>query len=119
MLQVRAEGEGVVRVATHWASVPAWEAWSASELARRQHLPTGVYQYVPKKGEARGRGVGRVSVLSHARRIRGGTPRTGVGGEHVARRWWCSASARCQNKLGCTAGHLQTALPLLLLLFRR
>ncbi|KAL3132730.1 hypothetical protein ABBQ32_009234 [Trebouxia sp. C0010 RCD-2024] len=34
-----------------WASIPEWEAYSLSEIARRSHLPWGVYQYVPAKGE--------------------------------------------------------------------
>jgi heme-degrading monooxygenase HmoA len=46
------EEDGVdVAVVTHWSSIPAWEAWSTSEVARRLHLPDGTYQYVPNKGE--------------------------------------------------------------------
>jgi heme-degrading monooxygenase HmoA len=46
------EEDGVdVAVVTHWSSIPAWEAWSSGEVARRLHLPAGTYQYVPKKGE--------------------------------------------------------------------
>lgn len=36
---------------SRWASIPEWEAYSLSEIARRSHLPWGVYQYVPAKGE--------------------------------------------------------------------
>ena len=38
-------------MSTMWASIPQWEAWSAGAAARRHHLPAGVLQYVPKKGE--------------------------------------------------------------------
>lgn len=34
-----------------WASIPEWEAWNLSEQCRRSHLPWGVYQWVPGKGE--------------------------------------------------------------------
>lgn len=34
-----------------WASIPEWETYSLSEVSRRSHLPWGVYQYVPAKGE--------------------------------------------------------------------
>lgn len=34
-----------------WASIPEWEAWSLSAECRRSHLPWGVWQTVPKKGE--------------------------------------------------------------------
>jgi len=38
-------------VTSKWASIPEWEVYSLSETARRTHLPWGVYQYVPGKGE--------------------------------------------------------------------
>eukprot|EP01025_Chloroclados_australasicus_P035082 TRINITY_DN3581_c0_g1_i4.p5 TRINITY_DN3581_c0_g1~~TRINITY_DN3581_c0_g1_i4.p5 ORF type:complete len:198 (+),score=16.93 TRINITY_DN3581_c0_g1_i4:59-652(+) len=38
-------------VRNQWASVEEWEAWSLSIECRRTHLPLGVYQFVPKKGE--------------------------------------------------------------------
>lgn len=50
-LQVVPEEDGVVTVSSHWAEVPQWEAWSTSTAARRHHLPSGIYQYVPKRGE--------------------------------------------------------------------
>jgi hypothetical protein len=34
-----------------WASIPEWEAWSLSAECRRSHLPGGLYQWVPGKGE--------------------------------------------------------------------
>ncbi|KIZ01495.1 hypothetical protein MNEG_6470 [Monoraphidium neglectum] len=34
-----------------WATIPEWEAWSLSDPARRTHLPLGVWQHVPAKGE--------------------------------------------------------------------
>eukprot|EP00775_Hariotina_reticulata_P008710 gene8710-8891_t len=40
-----------VVVSSLWESIPSWEAWSKSDLARQHHMPTGVYQYVPAKGE--------------------------------------------------------------------
>ncbi|KAI8477384.1 MAG: hypothetical protein J3K34DRAFT_398051 [Monoraphidium minutum] len=44
------EGEQWVARST-WASIPEWEAWSLSPECRRSHLPLGVWQYVPAKGE--------------------------------------------------------------------
>lgn len=38
-------------VVSAWESIPAWEAFSLSAEARRQHLPSGIWQFVPKKGE--------------------------------------------------------------------
>jgi heme-degrading monooxygenase HmoA len=38
-------------VSSSWASIPEWEAWSLSEECRRSHLPQGIWQFVPKKGE--------------------------------------------------------------------
>lgn len=38
-------------VSSLWESIPAWEAWSKSAAGTQQHIPTGVYQYVPAKGE--------------------------------------------------------------------
>eukprot|EP00878_Enallax_costatus_P012649 GHUV01013212.1.p1 GENE.GHUV01013212.1~~GHUV01013212.1.p1 ORF type:complete len:648 (+),score=321.26 GHUV01013212.1:993-2936(+) len=40
-----------VIVTSLWETIPQWEAWSKSDAARQQHMPTGVYQYVPEKGE--------------------------------------------------------------------
>jgi heme-degrading monooxygenase HmoA len=34
-----------------WASIPEWEAWNLSEPCRRSHLPLGIWQRVPLKGE--------------------------------------------------------------------
>lgn len=34
-----------------WATIPEWEAWNLSPVCRRSHLPLGVWQYVPAKGE--------------------------------------------------------------------
>lgn len=34
-----------------WASIPEWETWSLSPQCRRSHLPLGIWQFVPKKGE--------------------------------------------------------------------
>eukprot|EP00878_Enallax_costatus_P025414 GHUV01027190.1.p2 GENE.GHUV01027190.1~~GHUV01027190.1.p2 ORF type:complete len:164 (+),score=46.25 GHUV01027190.1:122-613(+) len=38
-------------ISSSWASIPEWEAWSLSPECRRSHLPWGIWQYVPKKGE--------------------------------------------------------------------
>ena len=38
-------------MSSQWGSIPEWEAWSSSNEARRHHLPAGVQQYVPRKGE--------------------------------------------------------------------
>eukprot|EP00879_Flechtneria_rotunda_P007091 GHRR01007443.1.p2 GENE.GHRR01007443.1~~GHRR01007443.1.p2 ORF type:complete len:179 (+),score=41.86 GHRR01007443.1:248-784(+) len=38
-------------ISSSWASIPDWEAWSLSPECRRSHLPWGIYQWVPKKGE--------------------------------------------------------------------
>ncbi len=38
-------------MSTMWDSIPNWESWSAGAEARRHHLPSGVKQYVPRKGE--------------------------------------------------------------------
>lgn len=34
-----------------WATIPDWERYSCCPEARRSHLPNGIFQYVPKKGE--------------------------------------------------------------------
>lgn len=47
------EADGRYTAASTWASIPEWEAWSLSEACRRSHLPLGVWQYVPAKGEVR------------------------------------------------------------------
>ncbi|GBF90910.1 hypothetical protein Rsub_03765 [Raphidocelis subcapitata] len=44
------DGDNFV-AASSWATIPEWEAWSLSEPCRRSHLPLGVWQYVPAKGE--------------------------------------------------------------------
>ncbi|GAX77967.1 hypothetical protein CEUSTIGMA_g5409.t1 [Chlamydomonas eustigma] len=41
----------IYEVSTQWASIAEWESWATSDVARRHHLPAGVMQYVPKKGE--------------------------------------------------------------------
>ncbi|KAF8073066.1 hypothetical protein HT031_000727 [Scenedesmus sp. PABB004] len=38
-------------VSSSWASIPEWEAWSLSDPCRRSHLPWGIWQLVPAKGE--------------------------------------------------------------------
>jgi hypothetical protein len=40
-----------VTVRTFWDTIASWERWSSSETCRRLHLPSGVYQRVPNKGE--------------------------------------------------------------------
>jgi heme-degrading monooxygenase HmoA len=40
-----------VVVSSLWESIPVWESWSKSAAGTQQHMPTGVYQYVPAKGE--------------------------------------------------------------------
>ncbi|KXZ49224.1 hypothetical protein GPECTOR_22g815 [Gonium pectorale] len=50
-ISVRSEELNVMTVSTQWESIPAFEAWSCSADARRHHLPSGVYQYVPRRGE--------------------------------------------------------------------
>lgn len=50
-LQVVSEGDGRMTVRSHWSTVPHWERWSTSRVARRHHLPYGIFQYVPKRGE--------------------------------------------------------------------
>eukprot|EP00877_Chromochloris_zofingiensis_P001073 jgi/Chrzof1/10967/Cz05g18290.t1 len=49
-LSVVSDGDHVT-VSSSWSSIPEWEAFSLGPEARRSHLPWGVYQYVPKKGE--------------------------------------------------------------------
>ncbi|CAD7696377.1 unnamed protein product [Ostreobium quekettii] len=49
-LSVDRKGEEYT-VTSRWASIPQWEAYSCSPVARRSHLPLGVWQYVPKKGD--------------------------------------------------------------------
>lgn len=49
-LSVDRKGEEYT-VSSRWASIPQWEAWSCTNVARRSHMPLGVLQYVPKKGE--------------------------------------------------------------------
>lgn len=46
-----ADGGVDVVMSSMWESIPLWEAWSKSDAGRQQHMPVGVYQYVPKKGE--------------------------------------------------------------------
>ncbi|KAG2495085.1 hypothetical protein HYH03_006696 [Edaphochlamys debaryana] len=50
-IAVRNEPGNVMVVATHWESIPAFEAWSNSAGRTRHHYPSGVMQYVPKRGE--------------------------------------------------------------------
>lgn len=38
-------------VSSSWDTIPNWEAYSLSPAARRSHLPWGIYQRVPDKGE--------------------------------------------------------------------
>ncbi|WIA29413.1 hypothetical protein OEZ86_011916 [Tetradesmus obliquus] len=47
---VISEGDSYT-VSSSWASIPEWEAWSLSEECRRSHLPQGIWQFVPAKGE--------------------------------------------------------------------
>lgn len=50
--ELKREGDGgKFTASSKWASIPEWEAWSLSEPCRRSHLPLGVWQYVPAKGE--------------------------------------------------------------------
>jgi antibiotic biosynthesis monooxygenase (ABM) superfamily enzyme len=42
---------GQYTVTSRWASVPQWEAWDLSGPARRSHLPTGIWQHPPARGE--------------------------------------------------------------------
>lgn len=49
--QVRQEAPQVFVVVSHWASVPAFERWSLSAECRRHHLPSGIYQFMPRRGE--------------------------------------------------------------------
>jgi len=44
------DGENFI-ISSSWASIPDWEAWSLSPVCRRSHLPWGIWQHVPKKGE--------------------------------------------------------------------
>ncbi|GMH35096.1 hypothetical protein BSKO_02964 [Bryopsis sp. KO-2023] len=48
-LTVSREDEDYV-VSSVWQSIPEWEKWSLCPVARRSHLPGGIYQYVPDKG---------------------------------------------------------------------
>lgn len=51
-LDFKLEQDGDKFVASSsWASIPEWEAWSLSPECRRSHLPGGIYQWVPGKGE--------------------------------------------------------------------
>lgn len=50
-VSVTPDGGVDVTVSSLWESIPAWEAWSKSSAGTQQHLPAGVYQYVPPKGE--------------------------------------------------------------------
>jgi hypothetical protein len=63
------DGDGFV-ASSSWASIPEWEAWSLSEPCRRSHLPLGVWQYVPAKGEVRGGGRGATGALARRRGAR-------------------------------------------------
>jgi heme-degrading monooxygenase HmoA len=45
------DGGAEVVVTSLWESIPAWEGWNSTAAAAQQHLPTGVMQYVPAKGE--------------------------------------------------------------------
>lgn len=40
-----------VIIISYWESISLYEAWRNTPGAIQQHLPSGVYQYVPKKGE--------------------------------------------------------------------
>lgn len=40
-----------ISVASSWASIPEWEAFDLSAIAKRVHFPVGIYQYNPAKGE--------------------------------------------------------------------
>jgi heme-degrading monooxygenase HmoA len=48
---VTSDGGVDVVVSSLWESIPAWESWSKSAAGTQQHMPNGVYQYVPAKGE--------------------------------------------------------------------
>ncbi|KAF6257036.1 hypothetical protein COO60DRAFT_1640292 [Scenedesmus sp. NREL 46B-D3] len=48
---VSADGGVDVLVASYWESAPLYEAWRNSSAAITAHLPSGTYQYVPKRGE--------------------------------------------------------------------
>jgi hypothetical protein len=48
---VSADGGVDVLVASYWESIPLYEAWRNNSAAITAHLPSGTYQYVPKKGE--------------------------------------------------------------------
>lgn len=48
--ELKQDGDNFV-ISSSWASIPEWEAWSLSPECRRSHLPSGIFQWVPGKGE--------------------------------------------------------------------
>ena len=50
-----ADGGVEVIVASCWVDTATYEAWrngrTAAEAGAAQHLPSGIYQYVPRRGE--------------------------------------------------------------------
>jgi hypothetical protein len=50
--EFKKDGDSYV-VTSSWATIPEWEAWSLSDECRRSHLPLGIWQLVPQKGEVR------------------------------------------------------------------
>lgn len=38
-------------IKSSWATIPEWEAFNLTPEARRSHLPVGVWQFVPARGE--------------------------------------------------------------------
>eukprot|EP00775_Hariotina_reticulata_P001914 gene1914-2246_t len=50
VFEISSDGDSFT-ISSSWASIPDWESWSLSPACRRSHLPMGIYQSVPKKGE--------------------------------------------------------------------
>lgn len=48
---INREGAGTYVISSSWSSIPQWEAYNLGPEIRRSHLPYGIYQYVPAKGE--------------------------------------------------------------------
>jgi len=44
---VAVDGGVDVVVSSLWESIPCWEAWSKSDLARQHHMPTGESHILP------------------------------------------------------------------------
>jgi len=49
-LSMIGDGEATA-VEARWASVADFERWMLLDACRRSHLPPGVWQYVPRRGE--------------------------------------------------------------------